>query len=153
MEPLFVVGDEPMVNGVGISSSGFGKAAEYLAVAKLLSLGHRVAIPVVDDDGVDLVVNYRTTVQVKSSGRRVMETMPGYSYRAFTWTKLGKKGTARADVYLLHGEDDGSHRWWCVPADVMRSCGGTLCLYEGSNRGLSGELHRYADAWGVFDGD
>lgn len=47
-----------------------GVAAEHAAIARLLDLGHKVAVPVTDDDGVDLIVNYRWTVQVKSAAKR-----------------------------------------------------------------------------------
>src|SRR4051812_22007468 len=42
------------------------KAVEMMLAAKLMLLGHHVAIPL-EDDGVDLIVDYRVGVQVKST--------------------------------------------------------------------------------------
>lgn len=140
----------------GIGSSAFGAKAVHLAIAELLRRGHRVAVPVVDDDGVDLVVDYRVTVQVKSASLRVARPVLGYSYPAFKWFLGTKRRTA--DVFLLHAAGDERDRWFVVRGDVVRMVKSTVTIYDGmsppggSGRQtlggmcLAGEAH-----WELFD--
>lgn len=133
-----------------VESSAYGKIAELRAIDELIRRGHKVAIPVVDDDGVDLVVDYRTTVQVKTSHRRLMETAPGYSYGAFSWGS-GRNREFRADIYLLHAAGATGDRWWVVPADVLRGrCAGQINMYLESKRGLSATLREFEDRWDLL---
>ena len=148
MEGLFMLAPQEVVpSTTGLSSGAIGAVSEHLVVARLLDLGRRVAIPVVDDDGVDLVVDYRTTVQVKSSVCGAGET-----YRfAFTTRRPN-----RADVFVLHGRDPEA--WWIVPGDVIRSYGGAAAISIALNpcaaprrKHRFTECWEYRDAWHVFD--
>lgn len=148
METLFDVGSVPAVNARPLSgshgTSAYGAVAEQLAIAELLLRGHRVAVPVVDDDGVDLVVDYRVRVQVKNAHRRDVETVPGYSYPASSWGS--KRGWRDADVFMLHS----AGRWWIVPAWELVGHGKTLLVYADSLRGRSASIGQYEDAWHVL---
>lgn len=139
-----------------LSSTSYGKWAEQLAIVELLRRGHRVAVPVADDDGVDLVVNYRLRVQVKNAFRSTKGLGPGgsYLYDGFAWS--AKCGWLKSDVYLLHGDEGGASRWWVVPAEVLVGHGATLLLYEGARRSQrrsrASIVREYEDAWHLFDG-
>jgi hypothetical protein len=130
------------------TASSYGKHAEHLAIAELLKRGHRVAVPVVDDDGVDIVVNYRTRVQVKSSNRSTLEPVSGYSYGRLAWSS--KRVWTEADIFLLYGNS----RWWVVPASVLSGCGRTFSIYTEGTRQKNSRMAtvaEYEDAWDVFD--
>lgn len=133
--------------------AAIGVAAENLAISVLLRRGHKVAVPVVDDDGVDLIVDYRLRVQVKSSSRRVVTTNPPYSYAAYMFSGLNKS-LGKVEFFLFHGVgDDGTDRWWVVPAAALAGCGPSVNIYEGSVRGTSARLMAYENAWELLDGD
>jgi hypothetical protein len=61
---LFPLPANPVISSDGIGATAKGHRAVALLIARLLEIGHKIATPVVDDDGVDLIVNYRITVQV-----------------------------------------------------------------------------------------
>ena len=135
-----------------IHVSAIGASSEHLAVAKLLSLGHKVAIPVVDDDGVDLVVNYRLAVQVKSR----QEPINGTSY-VFNFNRSrgrGPRPLSAADVWICHGVKDDA--WWVLPtAWIMEAGGGNGSLSlslvvqrQSKNAELSGVCR---EAWHLLD--
>lgn len=154
METLFDVAPAAVngdVCGDRRDTGAYGAVAEQLAIAELLRRGHKVAVPVVDDDGVDLVVNYSVRVQVKSAHRKRLETVPGYGYQTYSWNS--KRGWCLADVFLLYGRSpDVGDRWWVVPQAVVASASTMVNLYEGSSRGISAALASYEGAWGVFGG-
>lgn len=133
--------------------SAYGAVAEHLAVVELLRRGHRVAIPVVDDDGVDLVVNYSLRVQVKNATRLPIEPKPGFVYEKFAWRS--KRSWSEADIFMLHGVDTGVSRWWIVPAEHLIGAGASLALYVGGTRrmtSLQTAVRSCEDAWGLFSG-
>lgn len=142
------------VTALSPGDAAIGVAAEQLAIAALLRRGHKVAVPVVDDDGVDLIVDYRIRVQVKSGRRRDIETLPGYVYSAYGWSQLGRSA-GKVELFMLHGVTPlGADRWWIVPAVVFGDAPpNSLYLYEGSTRGRSARVAQYEEAWGFFDGD
>lgn len=136
----------PDVSSTELSSSAYGALAEHMAVTELLRRGFKVARPVVDDDGVDLIVDYRITVQVKNSYRRA-QIRNGRSYTGWSW---GSKGTwQEAQVFILHGSSGSGSRWWIVPRGAFRS-GRTLTVYEGMQRGVQQHLAAFEDCWEVF---
>lgn len=116
-----------------------GRVSEQLAIARLLTLGHHVAVPVIDDDGVDLIVNYRLKVQVKSSSLRDGGERVFYRF-ATAPMRSGGRRDAHVDVYVLHGRD--TDEWWVVSAANLR----TMASFS---RSPGSTLDK--DAWGVFD--
>ena len=135
MRPMPLFAPPNTIVQTAIPASLVGAAAQFMLAGKLMALGHRVAVALVDDDGVDLIVNYRTLVQVKSSGYR--------ERRDQLSVDLGI--APHVDAVALHANDNGS--WWIVPAHLLR----------GMSRVRVSERHatRYGpwcEAWHVFDG-
>ena len=139
-----------------VSSTAYGKIAEHSAIADLLARGHSVFVPIADDEGVDLIVNYRTTVQVKNAmrGTRYAGPSGSYGYEALAWSShrtASRRPWTEADVFMLHAHGD----WFIVPADALKGRGTTLQVYFGSRRHeretVAVILNRYRDAWWVFD--
>lgn len=129
------------------ATASLGGAAEMLLVARLLKDGRKVAKPIVDDDGVDLVVDYNLTLQVKSAVYRGkdgrIEVRLGSSQMSG-----GRQGLAdHVDVLVVHAWDSGT--WWLIPHAAMGRDTKSVNLYEGSTRGLSA----WREAWHVFDSD
>lgn len=131
--------------------SRIAKAVEMMAAAKLMLLGHHVAVPL-EDDGVDLIVDYRWCVQVKCSSERD-------SYGRLK-VKLNKSTRGRRGVYLnphvnalvVFARD--TERWWVVPLSAFRS--GVPSQFEVTEhlapaRTKLSELSSFLDAWWVFD--
>lgn len=116
-----------------------GRVSEQLVIAKLLTLGHHVAVPVIDDDGVDLIVNYRFKVQVKSSCLRDKGDERVYRF-ATAPSRAGGRRDAHVDVYVLHGRD--TDEWWVVSAANLQ----TMARFS---RTPGSTLDK--DAWHVFD--
>lgn len=122
--PLFEVVDAVApVDVSGIGSSADGAVAEHEAIARLLSLGHKVAVPVVDDDGVDLIVNYRVPVQVKWTSQNDPAGFPrmqlGRWVRAHPGAPKRFRGAIAPHVLvvLVRVARVG---WYVVPADRLR---------------------------------
>lgn len=127
------------------AAAAFGASVEHEVISILLRQGHKVAVPVVDDDGVDLIVDYRTTVQVKGKrddGRR--------DYPRFTMVQTNVRrnmaGESRprrsavrshVDVFVFFVEGAG---WWIVPRDQLTPWSVTL----------GPEYARWRGAWHVF---
>lgn len=152
MEQLSV---DPSSRGrMGRSPQGaIGRASEFEVIARLLRSGHKVAVPVVDDDGVDLVVNYRTTVQVKMSGVFQVAQGPNpekYQYNIF---KSPSK-TWNADVFIFHGVGPLGDTWWVIPAGVLADYGhsSSQSLRPPTVANPTPRWHEWIDAWHVFDG-
>jgi hypothetical protein len=124
-----------------------GAASEVAAIGRLLALGHRVAIPFVDDHGVDLVVNYRVVVQVKG---REAQQVAGMTYN-FSLKRLQQPELRRhLDVFLFHAQDIDV--WWVVPRAALDELGvvSNVCLgttYASRFR----DLDRFREAWEFFD--
>lgn len=141
------------------SSSDYGlisKAVELLLAAQLMLRGHHVSMPL-QDDGVDLVVDYRTLVQVKSSATR---TRPGMLYvqfdgRRFRERKTGsRKGRIRADIDIVACYARDTERWWFIPKAALEDAGSDagVPLYEGRfPTRAAAPFCRYLAAWDIFD--
>ncbi len=137
-----------------ISSSAHGALAEQLAIVELLRRGHRVAVPVVDDDGVDLVVNYHLRVQVKNAMRKTQNLGPGgtYPYEGFKWSS--QYAWSEADIFILHGEEAAGSRWFIVPAFAITGHGKTLSMYDAPSAHAASAARTVAlheDRWDHFD--
>lgn len=134
------------------SCSAVGLLGEQLAIVELMRRGHKVAVPIVDDDGVDLVVNYRLRVQVKSSGLQRVEPKRGYVYYQYAWSQLNRS-RGKCDFFLLHAlAVDGADRWWVVPAGAM-PLRNDLRFTADASKGWGLRLAVYENAWGLLDGD
>lgn len=158
---LFPVPDSEQASVGGlVSSSAVGAISEHLAIAKLLESGHRVAIPVVDDDGVDMVVNYGVTVQIKAKSRPVANSVYAFSldrsrYRADGSRRPNDRKLTTAEVLICHGVEHGA--WWVIPVEWLRATG-----WDAQHSGFSLSLDprhksKYADLsrtcrdrWDVF---
>jgi len=115
-------------------------------VAILLRRGHKVAVPVVDDDGVDLIVDYAWTVQVKSRQRMPPGRTPHLTL-AQTGTRRNLAGVARTrrsavrphvDVFAIWVESAG---WWVIPREAMSEWSITL----------GPQFDCYRDGWDLFE--
>lgn len=128
-----------------------GRIVELRATAELVERGHAVAVPVVDD-GVDLVVDYRVKVQIKSSTH--VHAGSGSAYRGkryapvpyLTFNVSRKKGDGTrfrydVDVFLLFDAREDQRVFYVVPASEM---GATGLL------ALSRKYQGYREAWHVF---
>jgi hypothetical protein len=155
MQKLFEIPEAERTQETHLAArfQALGTAAEYILVARLLELGHKVALPVTDDDGVDMIVNYKTKVQVKSSANRdaagqlhVSITSRRFSERRDRHTYIGRN----IDVIAVHARDSGA--WWLVPRSHLPIKTTTLKLTEhpGMNRRAS-SASMFRDAWHVFD--
>jgi hypothetical protein len=124
-----------------------GIAAESILIGHLLELGHRVAVPVTDDDGVDLIVNYTTKVQVKSSASRNADGSLGVSLtnrRSSERRGRGRHIRAHVDVLAIYARD--ARAWWFIPQ-------AELAAFKGSRLRLAefGPRSAWHEAWHVFD--
>lgn len=119
-----------------------GHIAEQWAIAECLERGFHVAVPVVDDDGVDLIVNYRNTVQVKSTMAPCWERENRLIWR------MNKNPHVRhrnADYFALCWFE--ARRWWIFPRDViMRNTRLLTVTIDGRHRA-------YENAWDLLGGD
>jgi hypothetical protein len=140
-----------------VSHQVIGKVAELRAEENLWLRGHKVAHPGTDEDGVDLIVNYRIAVQVKatSSSQRPGQWLVGLnSMRA---SERSVKGTIRdhVDVLLVHAFPINA--WWCIPRSALNATNGYqvsgLALHEvaSSTRGNAQLLSSYRDRWDIFE--
>lgn len=93
-------------------------------------------MPLVDDHTVDLIVNYRITVQVKSASSR--------DVRGRLSISLGARLPDHVDVLAVYALD--ACRWWFIPAEHV-GIGRTVKLHEGWKRGPS----TWLDSWHIFD--
>lgn len=126
-----------------------GAYAELLLATRLLELGHRVARPIVDDDGVDLIVDYHLTVQVKSGRYRRADGALNVNLRAANSQDRRRYGTralgAHVDVLAVLAADSGV--WWHIPTSELTAGAVGLCVSEAYRRGPS----LFRDAWEVYD--
>lgn len=136
----------PLAGGeAAVGSSAFGASAELRAAARLLELGHKVAIPVVDDDGVDLVVDYRLRAQVKTclgltSGQWTFELRPNQADR-----RAGKSPRRNADFYILFAADVAV--WWIIPDSNISSRATRIVIVPGERRD-----REWREAWNEIKG-
>lgn len=145
MERLF---DLPALEVEAHDSARFqalGAAAEHVLIGRLLELGHRVATPVTDDDGVDIIVNYTTCVQVKSSAHRNRNGMLHVSLNNRRYSERCQRGWIREHVDIIAVYARDSRSWWFVPREIVFAKKASLLLTE---YGRDAEWH---EAWHVFD--
>lgn len=135
-----------------------GCAAEHRAIAELLERGHQVAKPVVDNDGVDLVVDYRIKVQIKSSTylrpppppgervpRRALVGCEGYVLFNLGRPRnshTGDQKNRHADVFLLYDGRFSERQFYVVPATEISGAA--------KNLQLSPKYQMFREAWHVF---
>lgn len=116
-----------------------------------MQAGYKVAVPVCDDDGVDLIVNYRTTVQVKKM--RPNGTAGGFKVKLMD-RRARLQTVYRADVFALYAEPLDS--WWLIPSQVLNDLRGfryELTLSpDPQKRSKNAPLSAWRDAWSVFEG-
>lgn len=126
-----------------------GVAAELVLTARLLELGHKVAKPVTDDDGVDLIVDYSMLVQIKSTGQR---TVHGDARVLLESCRASERKYGRGmrnyvdehvDVLAVYARD--TRAWWFIPRDHVQTNGMILLVSEHPG-------DPWFDAWWVFDG-
>lgn len=157
----------PEVDANGRNTTLIGAISEHAAITRLLSFGHKVAVPVVDDDGVDLIVNYRHTVNVKSA-RRPHRQSAGYSntyvFNLTTWEyrreairnvegrarQIKRRSFETVRFLICHGVADDA--WWIVPVAQLPSSRLLSLSMAPVHAPKSGELSlKYRDAWHLFN--
>jgi hypothetical protein len=130
MDRLFALPDlssDAPVSGT-LSASRLGVLSEHAAISKLLAVGWHVAVPVVDDDGVDLVVNYRHKVQVRGTRATtpnavncwVFSYSKRYGYR-HDGSRRPRPTQMAADFLLCHAAPIDA--WWVVPREWLHEAG------------------------------
>lgn len=157
-EKLFDLGplqsEDPQAHA--IESTRLGALSEHLAIAKLLELGHKVAVPVADDDGVDLIIDYSIKAQVKARSKPLSNT---YAF-SHNRTKSTIDGLTRsrqkpltADFWICHGVLHNA--WWIVPHEWLIEAGFPIAGTGGFSLSLTNAYQsKYAsisrrcrDAW------
>ena len=127
-------------------SASIGAIGEARLVAELLWRGHKVARPVSDDDGVDLVVNYRTTVQVKTCARpRKVHGKSQFPHYHFNLSRPDRWLASHIDVIALHAVDAGY--WWLLPRHVIGTQKG-IQVPVAAGKSFAAQ---WREAWDVFD--
>lgn len=142
---LFEVAAAAVDERDGVFTAAKGTATELEVIARLLRLGHKVATPVVDDDGVDLIVDYRTLVQVKYTGLKHPKT--GAGIFCPIRTVRAREGDARRRVSIAAHVDVvvvevAAVGFFVVPRDVI---GDRRNVYFGPG------MEQWREAWSVFD--
>jgi PD-(D/E)XK endonuclease len=134
--------DEPEPDAPGYSA--LGHAAEQVLIARLIQMGHRVAVPVVDDDGVDMIVNYDLKIQVKSSGSRSPAGMLLVCLNGRRFRERGDRGFLRphVDIVAVHARD--TQAWWFLPRNGIIGARQNIALSE------YGRHSTWHEAWEVF---
>jgi hypothetical protein len=132
----------PAIGGRQVSVHDYArpsKAVELLLAAELLLRDHHVSIPFVDD-GIDLIVDYRLLVQVKSSEVREAGAV------RFPVDRV------RPDVDIVACYARDTRSWWFVPRHDLAHAGvsSTLLLVEDA-WSRRGSLSDFRDAWEVFE--
>ncbi len=136
--------------------STLGAIAEQEAILQLVKRGYPVAVPVVDDEGVDLIVNYRITVQVKSTNR----TEKGGRYRVGLWSGRndGKRVSGLRDhVDCLVVRAPVEDAWLVIPRAALEATNAyrvdalSFHVHPNTSGTPAGALASYRDRWDVFD--
>lgn len=112
-----------------VGNSILGVAGEYRIIAELLSLGYNVAVPVIDN-GVDMVLDNKTNVQVKTSKPFLVE-LEQFSHKKFIFNftrnrsaeehkrkiKAQPHNLGNIDYVVLWAVGDG---FYIIPASEIR---------------------------------
>src|SRR6185295_10168313 len=156
MDELFDTREYDEAQILGLSPHSFsstkGAASEMLAAGKLLLAGHRVAVPIADEDRVDLVVDYAITVQVKSATKR---TGINYNFAVNARKRNFNSPNTRprrskpfADIFLFHAQPIDS--WWVIPSAELMRLGrwqsGTITLPS-----FHQDIECWREQWNLFD--
>ena len=136
-----------------------GCISEHLAIAELLQRGHTVAVPVVDDEGIDLIVDYRTTVQVKSGSQQGVGNSWNFSIGHSKYKANGARHYRRcleAQVFIFHAVPIAA--WWIIPTRWILEAGIGECigisLTASPGKTKYGNLSRTCrDAWDLLKQD
>lgn len=122
-----------------------GTIAEMRLVAELLSRGFKVAKPIVDD-GVDLVVNYKLCLQIKSMSKATSFNSYQFKIRNEWKTSKGSIDLApEVDIIALYAIDiDG---WWLIPREEVEGVT-TICITPEYVKNI---YNRWRDAWFLLD--
>lgn len=137
---LFPIDPAPEPVPPAVGSAAKGHRAVALLIARLLELGHKVAVPVVDDDGVDLIVNYRITVQVKATA---------FQHSKGGWQVSNNRAdgpVARPHVDVLALYVIPIEMWWHLPRGTIGNAN-SVTVWTTSHRGRS----QWRDAWHVYN--
>lgn len=132
-----------------------GAIAEHRAILELLNRGYRVARPVVDDHGVDLIVygNAKSvTIQVKSTKGLQPSTGRAVFNLSTCRNSGGYNDRSRADVWLFHLLD--ADLWWVVPKEVIAELGArtvTTTITPGAPRRRPAALDGWLDRWHLLE--
>jgi hypothetical protein len=140
---LFAVAELPQAEVVS-GTAAVGAAAEHEAISVLLRRGLKVAVPVVDDDGVDLVVGYRVAVQVKYTAQTTRDGCPllcvaRWVRRHASEQPVWKPFPAHVDVLMVLVEGVG---WYVIPRERVG---------DRRNMTLGRSMDEWREAWSVFD--
>ena len=170
MDRLFEMPASQMEQGSDAVDYGrISKAVELLLAAKLMLRGHHVSLPL-QDDGVDLVVDYRLLVQIKSSGHRnvnglLIVNLDGRRYSEGAKKGGSRKGLLRQDIDILACYARDTEAWWFIPIDAL--LGGefrrrrrettsgppraiSLTEHLAPRRSQAQALSSYLNDWGAF---
>jgi PD-(D/E)XK endonuclease len=119
---------------VSVTPSTRGAAVEHYVITRALQHGFRVAVPVVDLDGVDLyLVNTRgelVTVQIKTAKR----------HREAWRLRLTSSTQHRYAVDVLVAVAPGFEKLWVVPGTVLTDLQHNVALRD-----------KWLDRWDVFE--
>ena len=152
---------EALLEDFGPSTTLRGALSEMAAIQHLLEMGYKVAVPVVDDDGVDFVVNYHHTAQVKSSRRQqstswMFNYSTGATYRA-DGSRLYRRRPTHAAFFICHAVPIDA--WWVIPRERLAEAGFSLESGQGftlsSDPQIRSKYSRLAaecrDAWELLE--
>jgi hypothetical protein len=133
-----------------VSRQTLGRIAELRAEIHLLERGHKVARPGTDDDGVDLIVDYRAAVQVKSRngmtlsrGRGCWEFDVRLEKKPQGGNEVRRRSFEHIAVFICHAHEIDA--WWIIPAAALPPNGvGRIRITPG------GHYNQWRNAWHIF---
>ena len=148
-----------LVQGEGRDDSSrpnltIGALSELRAAELLIERGHRVAKPIVDDFGIDLIVDYHRgsaiTVQVRCSRAKANlkythSSNPVWRFRAF-------ERSIAADIVMFHVRPLGA--WWIAPRDVVPMRKVITCMEKRVRtlrRDATYDMDPWRERWDLFD--
>jgi hypothetical protein len=158
MDRLFLLDDLALTNEQnGEDFNRISKAVELLLAAKLMLRGHHISIPL-QDDGIDLVVDYRLLVQVKSSASRDGNGKLRIGFEGRRWSEregrlstTSRKGQLRDDVDVLACYARDSEAWWFIPrSEIGNAKGISLTEHLQGRRTATSLYSSYLGAWSIF---
>lgn len=122
-----------------------GTISEMRLIAELLSRGFKVAKPIVDD-GVDLIVNYKICLQVKSLSKPGNSKSYAFKIRNAWNTSKGSIDFApEVDILVLHAIDING--WWLIPLEEVEEAK-TICITPEYTKNV---YNKWRDAWFLLE--